>query len=685
MASQLSVQEALERMASAVQSANFGLAETIGTQAPIPLSIPKSSIKLLEPISEGAQATVCTAEYNNDIVAVKKGIIREHVDLVRLRREVIFLEDLRHPHIVEIIGACMLPPHYQIVLRKEASTAATLLYDQHQHHWQPGWHGALHLGLQLAEAIEYMHSKNTIHRDIKPANLLLDEPTLHLRLADFGIARRLDESDDVVEDWKSAGKPSGGFHKRAMVGTLEYMSPELLHKQRHSPGSDIFAMAVTINELASPGIVPYSDCTRDNPLAHTILEMGYGRQELAVAVAAEGLRPTIAPNPPSPVVVRLLKQCWDADVSRRPSAREVVEKLQGLMARWGPWTGTGGGGTYINGTGTGSEVEEKKERRRMSLDAWPSLANLVDLMDHPPAWVESLLGHPRTSSAATKIKVKVGSFATPGARGEDRMEDRCCIIRSLCGLPDDEGVAVAGVFDGHRGAAAAEYMANSLERHLEKYWTSSTGPDDLLYRALLDADREFRSLHTLHSNTNTNNNNRNAGSTAVVALLMHTHLTVANIGDSRAMLCRNNQAVPLTRDHSADDEEERRRIQSCGGTARHVMGQWRVGEAGLAVTRSIGDEDVKGVGVVAEADLTTIVIRPDIDSFVILGTDGLWDQLSGQQAVDIVMNTVKQPAMCAQRLVTEAVTRGSLDNVTAVVMFIPGGKSETAGTAERVF
>ncbi len=60
------------------------------------------------------------------------------------------------------------------------------------------------------------------------------------------------------------------------MGTLEYMAPEVLLKQPGSVAADVYAFAVTLNELAS-GVYPFSDCTRDNPKAHTILDMGYGR------------------------------------------------------------------------------------------------------------------------------------------------------------------------------------------------------------------------------------------------------------------------------------------------------------------------------------------------------------------------------------------------------------------------
>ena len=47
------------------------------------------------------------------------------------------------------------------------------------------------------------------------------------------------------------------------------------------------------------------------------------------------------------------------------------------------------------------------------------------------------------------------------------------------------------------------------------------------------------------------------------------------------------------------------------------------------------------------------------DTFLILASDGLWDKLSSQDAVDLVHDTVKDATMCAQRLATEALTRGS--------------------------
>ena len=67
---------------------------------------------------------------------------------------------------------------------------------------------------------------------------------------------------------------------------------------------------------------------------------------------------------------------------------------------------------------------------------------------------------------------------------------------------------------------------------------------------------------------------------------------------------------------------------------------------------------MKGSGLIAEPEVTARSLAPE-DEFLILASDGLWDRLQNQEAVDLVHDTVKEPDMCAKRLATEALTRGS--------------------------
>lgn len=56
-------------------------------------------------------------------------------------------------------------------------------------------------------------------------------------------------------------------------------------------------------------------------------------------------------------------------------------------------------------------------------------------------------------------------------------------------------------------------------------------------------------------------------------------------GDCRAVLCHQGEAVQLSRDHTADDQQERDRIKAAGGRLHQVAGSWRIGAAGIQVSR----------------------------------------------------------------------------------------------------
>ena len=85
-----------------------------------------------------------------------------------------------------------------------------------------------------------------------------------------------------------------------------------------------------------------------------------------------------------------------------------------------------------------------------------------------------------------------------------------------------------------------------------------------------------------------------------------------------------------------------------------------------------------------EPDVLRLPMRPlqpsgTGDAFVVLASDGLWDAASDADVVAWVEATVKHPAMAAKRLATEAVDRGSGDNVAVVVAYL-----EPVATLERV-
>lgn len=95
-----------------------------------------------------------------------------------------------------------------------------------------------------------------------------------------------------------------------------------------------------------------------------------------------------------------------------------------------------------------------------------------------------------------------------------------------------------------------------------------------------------------------------AGSTALIALLEGSKLTVANVGDSRGVMCDSRgNAIPLSFDHKPQSAKEHKRIQEAGGFIA-FKGVWRVSGI-LATSRALGDYPLKPNLVIADPDILT--------------------------------------------------------------------------------
>ncbi|PWA46493.1 Protein phosphatase 2C [Artemisia annua] len=178
------------------------------------------------------------------------------------------------------------------------------------------------------------------------------------------------------------------------------------------------------------------------------------------------------------------------------------------------------------------------------------------------------------------------------------------------------------------------------------------------------------------------------GSTAVVAVMTPDKIIVANCGDSRAVLCRNGKAVPLSVDHKPDRPDELNRIQAAGGRVIYWEGARVLGV--LAMSRAIGDNYLKPY-VSCEPEVT-ITDRTGEDECLIIASDGLWDVVSNDTACGVARMCLKgkkpaasitnlvereepgsenwdKPCSDAAMLLTKlALARRSADNVSVVVI-----------------
>ncbi|KAK6924585.1 PPM-type phosphatase-like domain [Dillenia turbinata] len=138
-------------------------------------------------------------------------------------------------------------------------------------------------------------------------------------------------------------------------------------------------------------------------------------------------------------------------------------------------------------------------------------------------------------------------------------------------------------------------------------------------------------------------------------------LTIANAGDSRAVLGKRGTARELSRDHKSNCSLERQRIEKLGH--RYLDGQ-------PSVARALGDWHIKGPkgtkGPLSSEPEVQEVMLTEEDDFPKMGCDGLWDVMSSQCAVTMVRKEPmlhNDPERCSRELMKEALKRNSCDNL----------------------
>ncbi|XVE74944.1 hypothetical protein DITRI_Ditri12bG0059300 [Diplodiscus trichospermus] len=213
----------------------------------------------------------------------------------------------------------------------------------------------------------------------------------------------------------------------------------------------------------------------------------------------------------------------------------------------------------------------------------------------------------------------VGVFSVKGKK--KFMEDTHKIVSSLHG---NSKKAFFGVYDGHGGKKAAEFVAENLHNNVLEMLKNCKGNEEkqeAVKAGYLKTDAEFLKQDIV------------SGTCCVTALIEGEDIVVSNLGDCRAVLGIGGVAEALTTDHKAEQEDERKRIENKGGYVEFHRGAWRV-HGILSVSRSIGDAHLKE-WVLAEPDTKIFQLTPDME-FLVLASDGLWQEVSSQEAVDIV-------------------------------------------------
>jgi serine/threonine protein phosphatase PrpC len=225
-----------------------------------------------------------------------------------------------------------------------------------------------------------------------------------------------------------------------------------------------------------------------------------------------------------------------------------------------------------------------------------------------------------------------------------------------------------GVFDGHGGNKVSTFLHKNLANFfMDKRLTYPLTKNNV-NKAYDDYQNKISKYNWGHE----------SGSTCLVVVHFKknnsNYLNVINTGDSRCILCRDNFAMPLTKDHKPRWPEEKARIEKMGGKIVFDGYDWRISQ--FSVSRAFGDSSEP-----------YLIHRPDLfrykldksDKFFVMACDGLWDVMNNDDVVNFVLINcydssckirINKNRNIAKMLAEYAIKKGSTDNITVIVTFL---------------
>ncbi|KAM3394462.1 putative protein phosphatase 2C 60 [Capsicum galapagoense] len=274
----------------------------------------------------------------------------------------------------------------------------------------------------------------------------------------------------------------------------------------------------------------------------------------------------------------------------------------------------------------------------------------------------------------------IGEFSMAVVQANNLLEDQSQIESGSLSLLDSGPYGTfAGIYDGHGGPETSRYINDHLFQHLKRFAAEQNSMSvDVIRKAFQATEDGFFSV--VAKQWPMKPQMAAVGSCCLVAVICNGILYIANLGDSRAVLGRLVRAtgeilaIQLSAEHNACFETVRQELHSMHPDDPQIVvlkhNVWRV-KGLIQISRSIGDiylkkpeynreplyakfrlrEPFERPILSSDPSITVQELEPH-DQFLILASDGLWEHLSNQEAIDIVQNSPRSGS--ARRLVKTA-------------------------------
>lgn len=249
------------------------------------------------------KGTFRMATWRGSQVAVKtfgEDVITDEDKVRAFRDELALLQQLRHPNVVQFLGAVTQSSPMMIVT-EYLPKGDLRAYLKRKGALKPAT--AVRFALDIARGMNYLHEHKPeaiIHRDLEPSNILRDDSG-HLKVADFDVSKLL-KVKRVREDRPVTCQDTA----------CRYVAPEVFRNEEYDTKVDVFSFALILQEMIE-GCPPFSTkLENDVPKAYASKERPPFRAPLKLY--SHGLK-------------ELIEKCWSENPAERPTFREIIEQL----------------------------------------------------------------------------------------------------------------------------------------------------------------------------------------------------------------------------------------------------------------------------------------------------------------------------------------------------------------------